>query len=35
MFVNIIGGKVNVKQSINQFIVCAKGIIRAGTTSGR
>jgi hypothetical protein len=34
-FVKIIGGRVNVKQSITQFIVWAKGIIRAGTTSGR
>lgn len=28
-------GRLRVKQSINQFILWAKGIIRAGTTSGK
>lgn len=35
VFVNIIGGRVSVKQSIAKFMVWAKGIILAGTTSGR
>jgi hypothetical protein len=31
----IIGGRVNVKQSITKFIDWAKGIILAGTTYGK